>query len=669
MKKNLFTSLLMSLTAIISMAQATSLTIDCQTPGWLSSMINYGDQQTVIDLKVTGYINSEDLKFIGTLIKDHTLNGCIDLEDVEITPSNIMGVNSFDLSKVYSIRKIIMPRNLISSDRCFNLLKIDTLIAGGEKMHVIKPYCFSGVSQGTSTTAPNHRINNIIFRGGVDTIAAAAFGRSGSNHNLRSIQLPSSLKYIGKYSFNGCVELNIINFSNSIEFIGNRAFYETNYYPDTLLLPESLKRYYTTTFPLKEHQIIYIPEGVNEIVNNYSNYNNSTNTTHYSIYLYFRDVEVHIKAKTPPKLYDCSGTEVGYPNDEEAIFSTTGYSVNGSTIYVPKGTKELYESTFPWSNATIVEETVISQSIDIQQDSITLIPNESIQLIASVFPENADTDVIWESSNSRVAAVDTSGVVLAKNRGIAIVYASTTDGSNLTDSCIIIVAQPVDGVTIEKHSLSLNVGDSEQLYANVMPVNADNKNLIWTSSNSEIAEVGADGNVTAKKCGVAFVKATSQDNPNASDSCKVTVQQPVTGITLNYNTVELHEIGETIQLVATVLPEDATNKEVRWASSNQSVCMVGNGTVVAVGFGTSVIIATTVDGSYMATCTVTVVEGADLPGDVNHDGEVNIADINAIINILLGKDVDGQTIERADVNGDGEVNIADANAVIKIIQS
>jgi uncharacterized protein YjdB len=290
-----------------------------------------------------------------------------------------------------------------------------------------------------------------------------------------------------------------------------------------------------------------------------------------------------------------------------------------------------------------------------------------MQLIAKVFPENADTEIAWTSSDNRVVTVDASGIVLAKNKGIATIYASTTDGSNLVDSCIVTVVQPVDGVTMEKHSLTLNAGDSEQLYANVLPVNADNKKLIWSTSDSEIAEVDADGNVTAKKCGVAFIKATSEDNPLAADSCKVTVLQPVTGITLNYNTVELHKIGETIQLIATVLPEDASNKEVRWLSSNQSVCMVANGTVVAVGYGTSVIIATTVDGSYMATCTVNVVEAADLPGDVNHDGEVNIADINTVIDIILGRNVDDQTRERADVNGDGEINIADINAIIAII--
>gem|GEM_PF-4666651 len=65
-------------------------------------------------------------------------------------------------------------------------------------------------------------------------------------------------------------------------------------------------------------------------------------------------------------------------------------------------------------------------------------------------------------------------------------------------------------------------------------------------------------------------------------------------------------IGTSTQLVATIEPADAVNQQVKWASSNESVCIVANGNVVAVGYGTSIVIATTVDGSYMATCKVTV---------------------------------------------------------------
>jgi len=650
MNKRLLLIFIISFFRLLSYSQATSLTIDCQTPGWLSSMINYEDQQTIRDLRVTGYINSSDLIFIGKLIKNHSLDGSLDLSDVEITPINKLDENAFRLSKSDTIRMIIMPKSLKNSYKCFNTsksghyLKVDTLIAGGEIMHKISQNCFTGP------------INCVVFREGTDSINNNAFDGMGS---LESLQFPTSLKYIGKSSFRYCSNLSSMSLPPAVEVIEDNAFYETSYKPDTLYLPDSLRIYYTTAFPLKEHQVIYIPEHVTGISNWYKRYVNNS-YWYYSIYLgSITQPEIHVKAIQPPAVSDFSGPE-GYG-------VTSGESFQNMTIYVPKGTKEAYESTKPWSNATIIEDEVIPLSINIDKDSITLIPNEIIQLIANLAPENADTDILWNSSDNRVASVDASGIVTARNMGNAIIYARTTYGSDLCDSCFVTVVQPVEALSLEKHNITLNIDEEEQLYANILPVNASNKNITWSSTDLSIVEVDADGNVTAKKRGVAFVKATSEDNPLAVDSCKVTVNQPVTGVTLNHKNCELHQIGETLQLVATVFPEDASNKDVRWTSSNESVCIVSNGTVVAVGYGTSVIIVITDDGNYMATCTVTVVEEADLPGDVNHDGEVNVADINAIIDIILGGNVDNQTKERADVNGDGEVNIADINAIIDII--
>jgi len=76
----------------------------------------------------------------------------------------------------------------------------------------------------------------------------------------------------------------------------------------------------------------------------------------------------------------------------------------------------------------------------------------------------------------------------------------------------------------------------------------------------------------------------------------------------------LDGIGESVQLEATVLPADATNKEVNWKSSNESICIVSHGQIVAVGYGTAIIIATTVDGGYIATCTVTVTDNTPVRG-------------------------------------------------------
>ena len=85
----------------------------------------------------------------------------------------------------------------------------------------------------------------------------------------------------------------------------------------------------------------------------------------------------------------------------------------------------------------------------------------------------------------------------------------------------------------------------------------------------------------------------------------------VTGIELDQSSISLTEIGENVQLTANVLPHDATNKNVRWNSSNPSVAIVSKGNVVCVGYGTAVILATTEDGGFMATCVVNVASGIE----------------------------------------------------------
>ena len=89
-----------------------------------------------------------------------------------------------------------------------------------------------------------------------------------------------------------------------------------------------------------------------------------------------------------------------------------------------------------------------------------------------------------------------------------------------------------------------------------------------------------------------------------------------------------------IQLEASIIPEDATNKNINWRSSNESICIVSNGKVVSVGFGTAVIIATTVDGGHMATCTV-VVENNTRINNINETNEVlKVFDINGNVSSL-----------------------------------
>ena len=164
----------------------------------------------------------------------------------------------------------------------------------------------------------------------------------------------------------------------------------------------------------------------------------------------------------------------------------------------------------------------------------------------------------------------------------------------------------VASVTLDSSSMTLVEGESQKLTATVSPSNAENKEVIWTSSNSSVASV-KDGLVTAIKVGEATITVKTDDGGKTA-ACKITVKAkvyPVESISLDRTSVELTE-GNEITLNATVKPDNATNKNVTWSSSDESVVKVIDGKVTALVPGSAVITVKTEDGSKTATCEVTV---------------------------------------------------------------
>lgn len=716
------------LARLLPFAQATSLEVDCQTPGLLAAYISPEDIPTLRNLKVTGIINETDLKTIGNLVKNYSLQGRLDLEDVAITEDRLsyqmFGVTGCSL-QYFSIPKSIERDKL---EKCILWVTLDTLVIGGTQAYDVNSQCNL-----YSNDFRDFRVKCIMIREGTTKcsfMAAVNLQGNDPNYSVTEIIMPQSMEEI--LSICHFRSLSKMNIPNNIKTLGSLSGCKLYVNSDTLFVPLSVTffddywanpdGYYGCNgndgdIHPGRIKYVYLPEGLEQLETNCGlHYQNAR-------------VIIHMRSKTPPQsasgygppaigdnctIYVPEGCKATYPtywkNVIEEVYAKTieinlpefihkGDSLLATANILPENTtfKDIYWSSDNTSLLSISNNDMLhalecgsvlvsaktadryctatkevqiyehTTGIELNQQELTINIGELGYLVANTLPLGlSDNQVRWSSSNELIATVDEKGVIKAIKQGECLIFAESIDGGFVAQ-CVVKVKQPVVGVVMEKHSITLNVGQSEMLYATASPVNADNKKLIWSSTDAEIAEVDADGNVIAKKRGVAFIKATSEDNPLAVDSCRVTVNQPVTGVTLNHKTCELHQIGEILQLVATVLPEDASNKEVRWASSNEQVCIVSNGTVVAVGYGISVILVTTVDGSFMATCTVTVVEGADLPGDVNLDGEVNIADLNAIIDIILGGNVDDQTRERADVNGDGEVNIADINGVIDAI--
>lgn len=170
-------------------------------------------------------------------------------------------------------------------------------------------------------------------------------------------------------------------------------------------------------------------------------------------------------------------------------------------------------------------------------------------------------------------------------------------------------------IKLDSKSLTMKVGNEEQLTATILPIESEDEGLKWYSDNKGIAEVDEDGYVTAKKSGKAKIYVQTLTSKKSA-FCQVTVigQVKVTGVALDLKSLKL-KVGEEDQLVATVKPSDATNQEVIWSSSNKGLVEVDEeGNLYAKKSGKAKITATTVDGKKTAVCELLISEGVKVTG-------------------------------------------------------
>lgn len=269
---------------------------------------------------------------------------------------------------------------------------------------------------------------------------------------------------------------------------------------------------------------------------------------------------------------------------------------------IPVGVADTYTAAIPIT------------SIVIEEPSTTLLDvGGSLQLEVSVGP--ADTterdSLTWSSSNESVATVDENGLVTAVAYGYATI--SATDGeqySSVRDSIQITVNKRVQGITLSEAAKVVKLSDGPfTLTATITPADSFNGAIAWSSSDTDVATVDANGRVTPKAVGEAFINASAG---NLSAQCFLTVLAsdedvvPVESVTLDKSVASITGKG-TVKLSATVLPMDATYRSIRWTSSNESVATVDiDGTVTSQGRGSAIITATSLDGKESASCQVTI---------------------------------------------------------------
>lgn len=405
-------------------AQNTTLEVDNQYPGWLSSKIPFKDQASVQNLTVTGYINGTDVKFIRELINNRQLSH-LDLSDAnivaggeayyidkwndyKITRDNVIGLCMFCgklkyLSLPKSITYIETSRD---TDDSF-CDPIDTLIIGGN----LKEIRYLDL----------YKANKYLeIREGVSSFED--FSINKYRIKARDVHLPSTIKELGEGTFNtDTVKVNVEN----IDYFGYGCINGVLDI-DTLTFSQDLSIWNVYAFYLKNGTTIFLNNKLKEI--SLKTKDPSVSCDPEGGALTAKNLIIHAPSRTPIKI------------DSEDLLTT-------ATVYVPKGCVEAYKNQLPWSNATILEEKIPVTGIKLDKDNISFSKiGETTFLNASILPEDASNkNVTWESSDTKVAIVS-KGKVVCTGFGTAVISAVSVNGDFMA-TCIINATTGIEGIT------------------------------------------------------------------------------------------------------------------------------------------------------------------------------------------------------------------------------
>ncbi len=211
-------------------------------------------------------------------------------------------------------------------------------------------------------------------------------------------------------------------------------------------------------------------------------------------------------------------------------------------------------------------------------------------------------------------------------------------------------------IEVEKIELSvqkntINKGESLQISSKILPENATNKTLTYTSNNTKIATVSSNGKITGISSGTATITAKSKNGISANIT--ITVYSPVTDILISNDNIVMQK-EKTLKISAIILPEDASNKNINYKSENESIAKVDNeGNIIGISEGNTNIIISAEEGNITKTIKVTVTRKLE-------DGEI-IFDESLKIN---GNEITG--LENKNNTADKIINKIQTNYTVEI---
>ena len=299
-----------------------------------------------------------------------------------------------------------------------------------------------------------------------------------------------------------------------------------------------------------------------------------------------------------------------------------------------------------YSETCKVTVTQQASGISLEMTELTLGVGDSYTVGVTFTPEDSTERLInWSSQNSKIASVNSDGTITGVSVGNTVIFARIASGEMA--QIMVTVNNKLGNMTLDKSKKTITVGATFTLKPIFTPSNASNKKVTWSSSNKSVATVSTSGKVkgikggtsmitcvskdggytasclvsvvekvtsvnsrgkvTAKKLGTCTIKAKATDGSGEYATCKIRVIRRATRLSISQSYIKLYE-GNSRLLKAKVRPSNASNKRVKWSSSNSSIAVVSSkGKVTGVAEGTAKISVKTTDGSNIkATCVVKV---------------------------------------------------------------
>ena len=313
------------------------------------------------------------------------------------------------------------------------------------------------------------------------------------------------------------------------------------------------------------------------------------------------------------------------------------------------------------------------ESLNFTQKTISIKKGDKLGLTVIIKPSKfALSKLNWKSSDPLIASVDANGVIRALKEGTVTITATSSNGK--AASCTVIVTnESVDVLEIKLNpsSITIKEGSLTQISATVMPSNATNRELVWTSSDISIATVNNKGVIKGIKAGTTTIIAKTKDG-KVEAIVTVTVeteQKQVESLSFAQENVSVKK-NKTLGLVVEVKPTELSSTKLTWKSSDSSIATVDeNGVVKGLREGTVTITVTSTNGK-KATCTVTVTEDT-IPVE-----EIHLSVGNEIINVGNEKQISATVVpihatdrELVWTSSDTSIATVDANGIVRGIKA